>query len=168
MDVTISSTSFTITFRDGAGALLADFIKENIKNVQIITRDGVDGVLVSAENSNGTFQRFQDPADVVEPAGIVTPADLRLVILQMRNEIIYAGLMAEQEAILQNPRRVDEVNSALTYLGYSLPGAAENSPEWIIKRIFKDGTLTTISWAIAYKSKTAVWADRAGYDYTIN
>lgn len=67
---------------------------------------------------------------------------------------------------------VDSVDANTTYVWESLPWFWTSDPNWALKRILVDGTLTTISFPIGSSDFPStnpefVWDDRAEYNYSL-
>lgn len=56
-------------------------------------------------------------------------------------------------------RLIDEANDDLTYIGYSKAGKLINNSKWVVKKIEKTGSVTTITHAVGS------WASRATLNY---
>ena len=61
--------------------------------------------------------------------------------------------------------KVDEVSSAITYIGNAAHGSNVGSAVWRIKKIVLVGTVTTISFADSVDTFTKIWNSRTGYSY---
>lgn len=62
--------------------------------------------------------------------------------------------------------RVDEVSSALTYVGWATPGTLDAASTWRIMRMSVTGTVTAIEWADGDENFNNVWSDRASLSYS--
>lgn len=62
-------------------------------------------------------------------------------------------------------KKIDEINSGLTYVGYTLPGVLTTEPYWLIKKITVAGTVTSIDYSNTGKTYTDIWDNRTGYTY---
>lgn len=67
------------------------------------------------------------------------------------------------------PVVVDAANENTTYVGYCLPSCAGyDDNKWLIKRVLKDGNLTTISWTNGVMDFNQVWSNRTNLTYKLN
>lgn len=62
-------------------------------------------------------------------------------------------------------KKIDEVNSGTTYIGYTLPGVLSSDPYWLIKRITVSGTVTSIDYSSTNKGFNVMWDSRTGLTY---
>lgn len=73
-----------------------------------------------------------------------------------------------RNAFMSDPldaKRIDSVNSGLTYVGYTFPNVLDDDPNWLIKRISVDGTLTSVDYSNTGKTFDDMWNERTGYTY---
>jgi hypothetical protein len=63
-------------------------------------------------------------------------------------------------------KRVDEVSSSLTYLGYAVPGTAESASGWLMIAVSKVGTVTAKKFKNGSTSFNTKWDDRAAGSYS--
>jgi len=61
---------------------------------------------------------------------------------------------------------VDEISSALTYLGFAKPGTGTDEAKWQIRRITKTGTVTVFEFADGNDRYDNVWDDRTSLTYS--
>ena len=61
--------------------------------------------------------------------------------------------------------QIDEVTTNLTYLGVAKLGTADADAAWQIRRINKNGGVTTIQYADGNRRFDNVWDDRASLNY---
>jgi hypothetical protein len=64
------------------------------------------------------------------------------------------------------PSRIDDLSSGLTYVGYALPGADENDPVWLIRKVYLVGTVYHVAYPYASKLYNQVWTNRASLNYS--
>lgn len=69
------------------------------------------------------------------------------------------------DAILDEPRNIDEASATVTYIGFAKDGSLEADPVWAIKKIETVGSLTTFRWATAKRSLSNIWNNRAALIY---
>ena len=62
-------------------------------------------------------------------------------------------------------KKIDEVSSGTTYVGYTFPGVLEDEPYWLIKRIQTVGTVTSVDYSTTNKLYDAIWNNRTGITY---
>lgn len=62
-------------------------------------------------------------------------------------------------------KKIDSINSGLTYLGYTLPGVLSSEPYWLIKKITVSGTVTSIDYSSTRKLYDQIWDNRTGLTY---
>ena len=60
---------------------------------------------------------------------------------------------------------IDEVSSDEIYIGNSSGGKDGNASNWLIKKIWKDGTIWNIGFPNGDQSFKFIWNDRASYTY---
>lgn len=61
---------------------------------------------------------------------------------------------------------IDQPDVNTTYLGIAIFGAATSATIWQIKKIFVNGSLTSIQWANGSDSENNVWDNRTSYTYS--
>lgn len=61
---------------------------------------------------------------------------------------------------------IDEYDSNTTYIGYAGFGAITSDAVWQIKKIVKNGTVTTISWADGDDRYDNIWNNRTALTYS--
>ena len=67
-----------------------------------------------------------------------------------------------------SPAKVDEVDMNTTYVGFCKDSCkGVDDPTWLIKRIKKEGTEQTITFANGKKKYTQKWSERYDLDYKI-
>lgn len=64
------------------------------------------------------------------------------------------------------PPIIDEYNSTITYVGRAKHGAATSDAVWQIYRIYKNGTVTRISYADLNERFDNIWDDRTILSYS--
>lgn len=62
--------------------------------------------------------------------------------------------------------RIDEADSATTYVGEAVVNSSESDSVWRIKKITVSGTVTSIKWAGGSTAFTNQWSGRTGLTYT--
>lgn len=62
--------------------------------------------------------------------------------------------------------RIDDASATVTYFGYAVPGSAEGSALWRIKRLTVTGGVTDIKFADGNTNFDNVWSNRAALTYT--
>ena len=62
--------------------------------------------------------------------------------------------------------RLVDVEGDYTYVGEALPGTAQSTAEWRIKRIHESGEDINIIWADGTAEFEKAWDDRATYTYS--
>lgn len=68
--------------------------------------------------------------------------------------------------VIEEPTRIDEVSSTLTYLGFADLGSVDGDAVWKIKRLEQSGNVTTITFADGNRLHDNVWSDRASLNYS--
>ena len=62
--------------------------------------------------------------------------------------------------------KIDEADSATTYIGLAPFGSATSSSVWQIQKIGESATVTTVTYADGDDSYNNVWDDRASLSYS--
>jgi hypothetical protein len=61
---------------------------------------------------------------------------------------------------------IDEYDNNTTYIGYAGFGAVTSDAAWQIKKIVKNGTVTTITWADGDDRYDNIWNNRTALTYS--
>ena len=76
------------------------------------------------------------------------------------------GIITSIQASPTKSIKIDEVDSATTYLGASSPGASSADAVWQVRRILVTGTVTEFEFADGDADYDNVWDDRATLSYS--
>lgn len=75
--------------------------------------------------------------------------------------------MAAGEGMMQ-AAKYDEIDANTSYVGYCSPTCkGAHDAAWLIKRIKKEGTVQTISYANGSRLYNQIWDDRYGLTYKL-
>lgn len=85
-------------------------------------------------------------------------------------EITINGIVYQEQVILTKDfawaHRIDEVSDFLVYEGYAEAGTLNSAALWAIRKISKNDTITSTTWADGNINYDNVWDDRATLDYS--
>lgn len=77
------------------------------------------------------------------------------------------GTMIQQGKRRNGPKPIiDEYDSSTTYVGYAALGASTASAVWQIKKIVKNGTVTTFTFADGDDRYDNIWDNRTALTYS--
>uniref|UniRef100_A0A6M3LCH4 Uncharacterized protein n=1 Tax=viral metagenome TaxID=1070528 RepID=A0A6M3LCH4_9ZZZZ len=61
---------------------------------------------------------------------------------------------------------VDEPDAATTYQGWAVAGTATAAASWMIRRVLKTGTVTSVLWCDGNQNYDNIWNNRAALAYS--